>query len=495
MIAKVDMSKKTKIEVDPESRSVSIDDPGGTFKNGEQAHEFVEKTLREVETRSGQPSPAEPKRNFDEERRNRILAICEQRAIDGRAPMHFDGKPVTLEEVRSMPLAVMSASDEAKTRTPDYNPPINPLRRSCPSSEDRDAAKFSIGRLIRSQFNGHAIDGVEREIIDEGASEARSAGLPGNGYMISSRAFQSYSEYQEGRSLSVTGGTGGDQGGLTVETNKHSLLGALFDSLFIARAGATVLDQLTGNLDIPRIVDGADPGHKGENEAAGEHSPTFTDLSLSPKRLPTYIDVSNQLLLQSSDATLTTIIERHLRQKLLTVMEGAFINGDGDKKPTGILQTSGIGLVEMGVDGGAPTHAALVNLIKEVAIDNALDRTAAFAINSATAAKLKTVAKIASTDSMTLLDDRAPGVLAGYPFFESNAIPGNLSKGGGTDLSAILFGTWADFYIAQWSGVEVMADPYTKRSEGMTRIHAAVYYDGGPVRPQSFAAIKDCDNS
>ncbi len=490
------MSKKTKIEIDPENRSVSIEDPGGAFQNGEQAHSFVEKTLREVETREARPPKSNPsaaqRKTPDEERRERILNICEQREISGRAALTFDGKPVTLDEVRRMPLHVIDASDQAKSH--DVTVRVDPHSNSA-DSDQRDASKFSIGRLIRSQFNGHAVDGIEREILDDGADEARSAGLSSNGHMISSRAFQSLSEYRENRDMSVTGGTGGNQGGMTVATSKNSLLGALFNSLFIVRAGATVLDGLTGNLDLPRIIDGSAPAHKSENAAADEHSPTLDDLSLSPKRLPTFIDVSNQLLLQSSDATLTTIIERHLRQKLLTIMEAAFINGDGSNKPTGILGTSGIGSVSLGTDGAAPDHAALVNLIKEVSVDNALDRTAAFAINSATAATLKTVAKIASTDSMTLLDDRAPNVLAGYPFFESNAVPSNLTKGSGTGLSAILFGTWADFYIAQWSGIEILVDPYTKRSEGFTRIHAAVYYDGGAIRPESFAAIVDCDNS
>ena len=479
------------VEINPENRSVKLSGPAGHFGAPSKSRAFAREALDAVEGRSrSAPGSGSSYGSTDSARRERILATCERREARGEPALTFNGKPCTYEEARDMPMAVLNSSDQAKSSDVSYRPDL--AGSSARDSEDRDASKFSIGRLIRSQFNGHAIDGVERELCDEGNSEARSAGLKLSGYMISSRAFESVSEH---RDLTATGGTGGDQGGMTIGTRKNSLLGSLFNSLFIARAGATVLDGLTGNLDLPRIIDGSDPAHKAENATADEHSPTMDDLSLSPNRLPTYIDVSNQLLLQSSDATLTKIIERHLRQKLLTIMEAAFINGDGTNKPTGILGVSGIGDVALGTDGAAPTHADLVNLIKEVSVDNALDGSSAFAINSATAAKLKTVAKIASTDSMTLLDDRAPNILSGYPFFESNAIPSNLTKGTGTALSAIIFGSWADFYIGQWSGIEILVDRYTKQTEGMTRIHAAVYYDGGPIRPQSFAAIKDCDNS
>lgn len=483
------------VEINPGTRSVTLKGPAGHFGDATAARSFVRGAMDEVEGRGvevrGAPAVvSKPKLDSQEEARyQRILGICERRELDGKPALTFGGKPMTFDEVRELPYAVLNTSDQAKQTDTGRLVVGGSL---VGSSEDRDASGFSIGRLVRSQFDGKTLDGVEREICDEGAEEARSAGLSGNGYVIGSRAFQTAKEY---RDMTVTGGTGGNQGGMTVATQKNPLLGSLFNSLFIARAGATVLDQLTGNLDLPRIIDGSDPTHKGENASADEHSPTTGMLSLSPKRLPTYIDVSNQLLLQSDDRTLTTVIERHLRQKLLTIMEAAFINGDGSSKPTGILQTSGIGSVALGVDGAAPTHAALVSLIAEVAVDNALDGSAAFAINSRTAATLKNIAKISSTDSMTLIDDRAPGMLAGHRFFESNAIPSDLTKGSGTDLSALLFGSWADFYIAQWSGIEILADPYTRRAEGMTRIHAAVYYDGGAIRPQSFAAISDCDNS
>lgn len=487
-------TKTPKVTINPASKVITME--GGAFSDAEEACKFVReaRNLPPMETREATPAaPATPagaggegEPAWKREGRLRAIGCAEKRVLAGLPAATMSGSPVSIDEFRGMSYEEQRMTDQAKTTDVGGLVPSVSGR----SSESRDAGGFSFGRMVRSMFDAKPVDGVEREILDDGADEARSAGIKSNGFMVSSRAFQSVQEY---RTMSVTGGTGGNQGGMTVATQKAPLLASLFDSLFVVKAGATVYDQLEGNLDLPLIVDGADPDHKAENATAGETSPTTDMLSLSPKRLPTFIDVSNQLLMQGSDKALSDTIERHLRAKLYAIMERMFLNGSGaSSQPRGILQTSGIGAEALGTDGAVPTYAALCNLIREVSVDNALGNgTASFAINSKVAAKLKTIAKLASTDSMTLIDDRAPGLLAGYPYFESNAVPSDLTKGTGEDLSAVIFANWVDFIIGQWSGVEILVDPYTKRAEGYTRIHAAVYYDAGCVRPQSFAAITD----
>lgn len=350
--------------------------------------------------------------------------------------------------------------------------------------------RFSLRRAIMNAAGrvGHHPD--DAEAIELGREEFRASGLGvphGAAFVMPGEIATS-----EARAMSVLGGTGGNQGGMTVETNKAGLIDDLFASVFVRRAGAMFMGGLVGNLDLPRLIADDEPDHKAENATADESSPTTAQLSLNPKRLPTYIDISNQLLLQSSDRNFEALIRKHLERKLAVVMEKMFIAGTGaSNQPRGILHTAGIGAVIGGTNGAAPTLTHLSNLIREVANENAVSQSGAFAINSATAAKLRITPKFAGTDSLALLDDRTPGMLSGYPYHESNVLPSNLTKGSGADLSAIIFGSWADFVIAQWSGIEFIADSVTKAAEGMTRIHAAVYYDGGVLRPQSFAAMLD----
>lgn len=95
-------------------------------------------------------------------------------------------------------------------------------------------------------------------------------------------------------------------------------------------------------------------------------------------------------------------------------------------------------------------------------------------------------------DSMFILPQSDGGKLNDYNYRRSNAVPSNLTKGTADAVaSAIIFGNWIDYVIAQWAGIELLADPFTQAGLGKNRIHAAVYYDGGVQRPASFAAMQD----
>jgi hypothetical protein len=83
-------------------------------------------------------------------------------------------------------------------------------------------------------------------------------------------------------------------------------------------------------------------------------------------------------------------------------------------------------------------------------------------------------------------------MLNGYRTAFTNAISRTLTKGDSSVASAIFFGNFADFYDAYWGGVslELIRDK-TNAIGGLYTLVASVYYDGGVVRPKSFAAMLD----
>ena len=374
----------------------------------------------------------------------------------------------------------------------------DPARSGHSRSEQRDLSRFSVGRAIRGLAemalgDRSTLDGIEAEMAQEGASEARSAGISvDNGaVMISGKAVTS-----EQRDMTATLGTNLNQGGMVVQTNVGTLLDALFNALQIRRLGATVYSGLVGNLDIPRLVAGANVSGKAETGTASEVSPTTSELSLSPKRLPTYVDVSDQLLIQGQDANLEMMLRTHLINYLSAIMESNFVNGSGTNAATGILNTTGIGAVVGGAQGAAPDWTDIVKLVEEVDIDNALMGSLAYLTNPKVVSKLKrtplaTDGSGNAVDSAYILPQNSGGLLNEYRLASTNAVPSNLTKGSTTGCSAIIFGNFADYVIAQWSGIQLKVDPYTQANTGKTRIHAAVFYDGGVQRPVSFAAMKD----
>mgnify|MGYP006921331634 CR=1 FL=1 len=336
------------------------------------------------------------------------------------------------------------------------------------------------------------LDGAEKDILTEGEKEAREAGLQGGGiYLPRMFVRRGGAPGREHRDMTATGTTSTslDQGGMTIATSKVGLLDDFFNASIMRAAGATVLEGLVGKLDLPRLVAGSAPGKKTENANADEVTPTTAMLSLQAKRLPAYIDISESLLMQSSVA-IEAILRTHLTNQMLAVQETAFFHGNGTSEAYGIAGTSGIGSVAGGTDGAAPTLAHIVGLETAVDTSNALLGNLHYASNGQIRGKLKQTPKVSSTDSRMLLDDN--GLLNGYTPFFTNAISRTLAKGSSNVASAIFFGNFADYYVGYWGGISLeMVRDKSNAIAGLYTLVASGYYDGGVVRPKSFAAMLD----
>jgi len=360
--------------------------------------------------------------------------------------------------------------------------------------EARDVNRFDMAKLLNHMHadargsRGGNLDGIEFEMISEGLQEARAAGIQTAGIVLPRMLVR-----RENRDMTATGTTSvtGDQGGMTVATNKTGLLDDFFNASILRGLGSTVLEGLVGNLDIPRIIAGTAGAKKAENASSDEVSPTTAMLSLAPRRLPAYIDVSEQLLKQSSSA-IESILRNHLTTQMGAVREAAFFHGGGTNEPTGIAGTSGIGSIAGGTNGLAPAWTHITGLEEKVDAQNALLNNLAYASNGQIRKKLKETARQSSgVEGNFILGDS--GMLNGYRTAFTNAISRTLTKGTSSSVcSAIFFGNFADFYEAYWGGVSLeMVRDKTNAISGLYTLVANCYYDGGVVRPKSFAAMLD----
>ena len=78
-----------------------------------------------------------------------------------------------------------------------------------------------------------------------------------------------------------------------------------------------------------------------------------------------------------------------------------------------------------------------------------------------------------------------------YKFAETNNVPSNLTKGSGTDLSALIFGNFSDLIIGKWGAVDVLVDPYSLGTTGAVRVIVFSDVDVAVRHAESFAAILD----
>jgi HK97 family phage major capsid protein len=372
--------------------------------------------------------------------------------------------------------------------------------------DQRDLKKFSLAKVVLRKLDGERIEGVEAEVLAEGVKEAQMRGIAPKGNIVI--PYGLFAVNGEGRDLvqeriaarrdlSATGGTGGDQGGMTIQTSIGRLFEALFNKVVLQSMGATFLPNLTGNLDLPRLVKGTDPAFKTETGAADETSPTLVKSSLIPHRLPTFIEVTSQLLHQS-EYNINQVLNRYLINALSSIFDKAGISGSGTgNQPLGILNTPGIGAIYAGaaasagtnVDGAAPVWADFPNLYREIAVDNADVESMGYLVNPLMVAKLQTTEK--SDGTAVFIMPEGAKTINGMRAGVTNNVPSNLVKGSSNDLSAGIFGNFQDLWMATWGGLELLVNPYSRDTEGITRINAAMFGDSAVVRPESFSAGKD----
>lgn len=378
-----------------------------------------------------------------------------------------------------------------RQRNTDYRPGFPSGSGGMSRGEVRDVNRFDLGVALRAAAAGHQFTGIERELLQEGQNEARVAGIQDPG----SLTLPSFLVRRDLRDMTATGttSTAGDQGGMTISTNRVGLLDDFFNSSIMRELGATILPGLVGNLELPRLAAGTAPAKKAENGGADEVTPTTASLTLTPKRLPAFIDVSQQLLLQSSVA-IETMLRMHLTNQMLAIQEAAFFHGGGTQEANGIAGTAGIGSVVGGTNGLAPAYSHIVGLETAVDIVNALGGSLRYATNGQIRGKLKQTPKQSSgVEGNFILSDLAPNTLNGYGVEFTNAISRTLTKGSSSGVaSAIFFGNFRDYVIGYWGGLslELIRDSANAKV-GQYTLVANTYYDGGVVRPKSFAAMLD----
>ncbi len=355
--------------------------------------------------------------------------------------------------------------------------------------EARDMARFDLGSALRSMISGAPLTGIEREMIQEGEREATRAGIADSGTIMLPSMLVRRQNGQ--RDITATGSSGAE-GGYTIPTIPTGLLDDFFNASIMRQLGGTILTGLNGNVDFPRLIAGTAAAKKAENASADEVTPTFGKLSLTPKRLPAFIDVSQQLLLQSNQA-IEAMIRMHLTNQMLATQEAAFFHGGGTSEANGIAGTSSIGSVVGGTNGAAPTYANMVALESAVDAQNAMGGNLRYATNGQIRAKLKTTSKQASgVEGNFIINDANPNIINGYRAEFTNAISRTLTKGSSSVASAIFFGNFADYVVGYWGGLqlELIRDSANAKL-GMYTLVANTYYDGGVTRYKSFAAMLD----
>ncbi|NVK19173.1 MAG: phage major capsid protein [Methylocystaceae bacterium] len=360
-----------------------------------------------------------------------------------------------------------------------------PAFRSRPAAPAIAAAErsYSLSRVANAQITGDwSQAGFECEVSQELQTQI---GRSASGAYVPTAALA-------GRALVTTGAAPSLIG---TQQMHDAFMEVLKPQVRVMELGATVLPGLVENVSIPRQTAGCSAEWIAEDSAATESTPAFDAVTLTMHQLSAHTRISRRQLKQSLPAV-DQILTNDLRAQIAVALDKAAIAGTGvAPQPTGILNVAGIGDVELGANGDFVTWAKLMELVSTVESANVDPASLGFLSNLKVKGWLMSTPRVPGTDTMMLDPDAAATAedlrLAGYKARFSGNVPSNLTKGTGTDLSAVIFGAWADLLIGQWGGIDLIVDDVTEAAKGNVRLVAHSEWDIAIRHAESFAAIQD----
>ena len=248
-------------------------------------------------------------------------------------------------------------------------------------------------------------------------------------------------------------------GGNTVATDllADSFIERLEKNMVTAQV-ATILRGLSGDVAIPRNSGTNTAGWiSAEGGDSTVSDASFAQVSLTPKTVGGYSDISRRLLIQSS-MDIEAFVRNDLASRIAQAMDAAALNGSGSSgQPTGIENTSGVNTATVATDGD-PTFAEMVGFETAVADDEALAGRLAYMTTTAVVGNMK-VKIFDSGSGRTVMEN---GMSNGREVFVSNNMSAN----------QIFFGNWSDLLIGFFGGLDVNVDTATGSRAGTVRIVA-----------------------
>lgn len=249
-------------------------------------------------------------------------------------------------------------------------------------------------------------------------------------------------------------------GGFTVATDllAASFIEMLRNRSVVQRAGATVLNGLTGNVAIPKQSGAATSYWVAESGAPTESQQTLAQVTMSPKTVGAFTDFSRKLMIQSS-IDIESMVRRDLATVIALAIDSAALYGTGaSNQPTGIKLQSGVNTRDFAATN--PTFAELVGMESELATDNADVGTMTYLFNPAQRGALKTTEKSATSAGQFVWE--SGNTVNGYRTETSNQVT----------AGDVFFGNFADLLIGFFSGLDLMVDPYSNSTSGTMRVVA-----------------------
>lgn len=414
------------------------------------------------------------------ETENRDLNADEQPRWDsGQTELRsLDGRIARAEQFDAMEQAAGDAEDHVRDQAGD-----DEFQRRL-LTED-----YSLLRAVRCFSEGRAFDGWEAEVSQELAT--RSGRKP-QGFLFPTVLPLDVRSAERGRTLAgvMRRDLDTSSGAGAVQTvTPATYIEYLRARTVLVRAGARMLPNLVGKLALPKATATSTVGWVAEGAAPTPSNAQLGSVTLQPRTIAARTLITRRMMAQTS-----LDVEMFARQDLAAAiavgLDTAGLAGPtGGQNPVGLLYDSNVPTVAMGANGAAWNWANVVGLESSIFTYNADTDGMAYISNAKVRGQAKQTVKVANYPVFLMADN---GTVNGYPFFTTNIVPSNLTKGTSSAIcSAAFFGNFADMIIGMWGGLDILPDPYTSGGSGGLNLYALQDADIEWRHPESFAKTPD----
>ena len=308
--------------------------------------------------------------------------------------------------------------------------------------------QFSLLRAIRSIANNQKLDDIDAAVINAGAAEFRKAGVEFGGQIQLPNLIENRS------AITVT-----SEGEDVVATDIYDILEPLRARNVLVQAGAKFMTGLVGNVQVP-VMSASNVTWEGETASAGDGAGTFTHVTLSPKRLTAYIDISKQFLVQDGVGA-ENVIREDLIKAINSKLENTILGSASGTtaKPAGIFYSQTLTSVSQFED--------ICDLEAGVEEANVLGELK-YIVSPKAKAALRGMIKGTNATGMVYENSTVDGT----PALETTNVASNL----------LVVGDFSNLAIGQWGAIDLVVDPYTKAADGQVRLVVNAFFDAKVLR-------------
>ena len=422
-----------------------------------------------------------------------ISAMCTKRGFDDLAEQLI-ANGSSADQCRQ---AILERIDAKPVET------AKPIEEQLSPKEQQQFARdykitSGLSGLITGDWSNRS-SGFAREISEQIAKDSQRQ-TNGRSLFVPFSALAKRATY-----VTSSANTGGNL--VATDLRADDFIEALRNSTVMVGLGVQTLSGLVGDVAIPRRSGVASTGYlSSETGALSQAESTFDQISMTPKTLGTLSKYSRNMLIQATPG-IEELVRRDISDGINVGIDLGILNGTGSSgQPTGIMQTSGIGSVAMGTNGGAITVEALVDLETAIMEDNAgvNGDNIAYVTNAKVIGALKKLraggssatdgAFLVNTDLTAIGRGGTPLNVNGYPLAMTNQVPSNLTKGSTSgECSAVVMGDFSQAILGFFgSGIEItVGEDSDDFAKNLTSVKGVVAFDVAVRHAQSFAAILD----